>query len=301
MGQSITGAFARSYQGNVPYTGAGKWGNGINPVHAVYAGPPRPFGPGVPNDLDQRTHPSMASDDTIEMGPPWGAPNDPSYLDSVANENEAVEGVIAYQDDFPSWDDPPSQIRAEVDPGMAAPWGVRGIPSGLHHADAGPNFGYDGGGRPDSGMPGLPTETVSEGWLNKAKIGIVADSDPADESQVFVQTSQVQRYKEQNNERAQLRGTDGVRSSIPSRVVPQRVKEYSGGERHYDMFPRQIDDIPRPFRYRTAGLGPSPYLHPNEMRLINPLQRVVPGDPSMGTPADQLSDGGYTDEDQGWY
>lgn len=300
MGQSITGAFTRNYQGDVPYVGAGRWGTGINPIHAVYAGPPRPFGPGVPNDLDQRTVPSMASDDEVEMGPPWGAPEDPSYLDSVANQTEAIEGVIAYQDDFPSWGDLTTDTRAETDPGMIVPWNESGM-TGLHYTDAGPNFGYDGGGRSNSAMPALPTETVSEGWENKPKTGIAADSDPADDSQVFVQTSMTQRYKEQDNSRAQLRGTDGARSPIASRVTPQKVKCYSGEDRHYDMFPRQMDDIPRPFRYRTMALGPSTYNRSNEMRLISPLQRIVPPDPSQGTPADQLSDGGYTSEDQGWY
>jgi hypothetical protein len=304
MGQSLTGSFARTYQGLVPYTDARRWGNGINPVHSQYAGPPRPFGPGVPNDLDQRTHPSMASPDSIEMGPPWGAPEDPSYLDSVANQADAVEGVIPDQDDFPSWEEVTTSTRAEVEPGMANPWGVRGIPSGLHHEDAGPNFGdFGGGGQEGSALPQVPTETVNEGWLNKSRTGPAEEeSDPADDSQVFVQTSMTQRHKELENVRAQDRGTDPARTSIPSRVTSQKVKYFSGGMRHYDMFPYQIDQIPRPFRYRTAALGPAPYLRPNEMRLISPLQRVVPPDPSMGQPSNVVGDGdGYTSEDQGWY
>lgn len=308
MGLPITGSFNRAYNapGNIPYATAAKWGTGINPVHGLYQGPPRPFGPGVPNDLDQRTRPSVAAPDEIEFGPPWGAPDDPSYLDAVASEFDAVAGVPIYTDDYPGWQEDTSEFRADTPDDMVRPWGVRGIPSGLHHEDAGPNLdGWSEAGQDGSGLPQTPTETVSEGWENKATEGAPPDSETADDSQVFVQTSDVQRYRTQNNDRAQLRGTDDPRTAISSRVKSKVVKVYSGGLRHYDMFPYQIDDMPRGFRYRTAALGPSPYLAVNEMKLVSPLQRTPPPDPSLGIPTDDQADNtgnyGYTPEDQGWW
>jgi hypothetical protein len=248
--------------------------------------------------------------DSVEYGPPWGAPNDPSYLDSVASEHDAVVGE-PYEDaddDWPQWGDgilqgarlePPSNYPSFNESGV----GIRSRPSPLR-----------GLGTPNpNGMTSdqIPSETVSEGWVNKGATGKleethIADSDPADDSQVFVQTSQVQRYKDQNNDRALLRTgphQDVPRTSIKSRVVGQKVKEYSGGLRHYDMFPRQIDDIPRPFYYRTAGTGPNPYLLSNENQLRTPLQRTPPPDPSMGVVDSTLTgtgDYGYTSEEWGY-
>src|ERR1700678_2941253 len=114
MGLPITGAFARATQEQAPYAGAAKWGNGISAIHSYYGGPGRPFGPGVPNDLDKRTPPSSAAED-VEYGPPWGAPDDPSYLDSVHSEEEATLGVPFDQDGWPDWGEDTEQTRADTD------------------------------------------------------------------------------------------------------------------------------------------------------------------------------------------
>jgi hypothetical protein len=111
-----------------------------------------------------------------------------------------------------------------------------------------------------------------------------------------MQTSMQQRYQTRVNDHAVARGADGPRAGIESRVIGQRLKVYSGGERHYDMLPREQDDMPRPFYYRTAGTGDPANMAPNAMWEIDPIQRVTPPDPYLG--ADETDLGyGYTSED----
>lgn len=306
MGQPITGSFARANQGTVPYASALKWGTGYNPIHSQYGESNRPFGPGVPNDLDQRTRPAEAGEDFTEAGAPWGVePDDIAGLDVFNKPDEATgAGVPYYADDRSDWGQTTTETRADVNPDMSRPWGRRGITSGLHNNKfAGPDPNTPETSGDESAFPNVPTETVSEGWRNKVT-SEVAKSEPANNAQLFVQTSQTQRFAQQSNARAQMRGTDAAREPIASRVKAMVEKVYSGGERHYDMFPRQIDDIPRPFRYRIAGTGPNPYLSSNEFFLPTPLQRNPPPDASMGVPADSLGDAygyGYTGEDGQYY
>jgi hypothetical protein len=301
MGIPITGAFARATQGQVAYANAGKWGNGVNAIHAQYDGPPRPFGPGVPNDLDRRTPPSSAND-SVEYGPPWGAPDDPSYLDGALSEEEAIHGVPFNQDGWPDWDQGTDHLRGDTPPDYPA-WNengdfIRNRPEGATD--------YVGTWQ-------TPNETVSEGWINKGVTGRLEASPEnkagdADPSQVFVQTSEIQRDKGLTQPRTLIRQgphQDVARSPIEPRKTGPKIKNYSGGERHYDMFPRQIDDIPRPFHFRTAATGPNPYLLSNAFRIVTPMQRTPPPDPSMGIVDSELSssdtgDYGYTSEEWGY-
>ena len=307
MGLPISGAFAHATQAQAPYAGAAKWGNGINAIHAKYDGPPRPFGPGVPNDLDQRTPPSTAADD-VEYGPPWGAPDDPSYLDSVADEHAATVGDPTEDDNWPNWGDGIAQGNIKEPPPEYPAWNESGqfIRSRENPVN---------GPRQTTKSEQTPDETVNEGWLNKEVSGrLVANpentAEDADPSQVFVQTSEIQR----NYGMAQVRGIregpegkhDEPRHTISPRKTGPKIKSYSGGLRHYDMFPRQIDDIPRPFYFRTAGTGPNPYLYNNAMRLVSPMQRTPPPDPSQGmldtsfTNPDDPGSYGYTSEEWGY-
>jgi|SRR5271170_6320523 len=301
MGEPITGLWLRK---QVQYAGATKWGTGINPVHAFRHSEARNPGAGLAEVIPA----SEATSGFVEMdGPDWGYDaTDIAGLDVFASEEEAICGIPFHQDDWPDWGETTPQTRADVPPDSARPWGssggykniLRSVFGGAYQANnKGPGYSFE-----------IPTETVSEGWMNKPSSGglisgELPDAMESDASQYTVQTSMAQRYLTKNNDRAVARGTDDNREPISSRVAPMKLKVYSGEERHYDMFPYQIDQMPRPFYYRTAGTGRQAEMKPNEMFVITTLQRTPPPDPSMGPEDSSLTgaDDGYTDEDGGWY
>lgn len=303
---AISGAWMERYGTALPYADASKWGTGINPIHAVRVTEPRQP-PENNTGYIEAIPASEATSGFVETGPPWGYdPTDIAGLDVFASEYQAINGIPFIQDNWPDWEETTPQTRATVPPDSSRPWGssggykniLRSVFGGAYQANnKGPGFSYQ-----------IPTETVSEGWLNKPSTGkLVAgelpDAETSDPSQYEMQTSMTQRYKTQNNERAVTRGTDDDREPIDSRVAPMKLKVYSGEQRHIDMFPYQIDQIPRPFYYRTAGTGRPEEMAPNEMFVITTLQRTPPPDPSMGPEDTSLTEanGGYTEEDGGWY
>jgi hypothetical protein len=147
----------------------------------------------------------------------------------------------------------------------------------------------------------IPTETVSEGWLNKPK-GTPANAVPSSTAQLERQTSMQQRYQIRTNDAAVLRDTDVARAPIDSKVTGQKLKVYSGGERHYDMLPKAQDTIPRPFWYRQAGTGDIADMAPNELWYIEPIERIPPPDPCIGNPETGFTQThGYTTEDSQYY
>lgn len=300
MGQPLTGALVRAYQNTVPYDDARVWGTGINPIHAVRDGEPRNDG-----SFDAKETPASAAmrndPGFIQYGAPWGYNPEDIDINGIGVFNEGFT-----QDDWPSMDETTTQTRADIGPQQSRPWGS----SGAYNNALRNQFGgaYSGDAPPRKGSNQLPDETVSEGWLNKPASGmhegIVADAKPSADQQIFVQTSMVQRYKDQDNQRAQERATDDARTPIRSRIAPMKIKAYSGEDRHYDMFPRQIDQIIRPFKYRTAGTGPQGYLKDNYQYDIDAIQRTPPPEPSSGIPDTQFSDEGeygYNQEDVGYY
>jgi len=88
---------------------------------------------------------------------------------------------------------------------------------------------------------------------------------------------------------------------IGSRIPGQKLRFWSGGERHYDMFPRQQDLIIRPFWARNAGTGYVEWMAPNEMYVSSPYNRMAPSDANVGpdTPPEETTT--YTDEDMNYY
>lgn len=305
MGEPITGTWARSY--TAPFSDASKWGTGINPIHAQYGSAPlRVYGR---NSTMPDVHMPGAGGpaDFIETGAPWGyQPEDIAGLDvyAIGTPEANWAGVPFEQDDWPDWSQTTTQTRANTDPRSVYPVSS---PGGVAEHTRGIRWGP---GSADMWVSKqVPTETVNEGWTNKPASGMGEGSSGddvivSDPSQYEVQTSMTQRTKAQDNSRSQLRGTDDDRAAIPSRIVPMRLKIYSEGERHYDMTPRDMDDIPRPFWYRTAGTGRNLEMLPNEMVVISPLQRTPPPDPSLGPTEisiDPEGGFGYTAEDQGWY
>jgi hypothetical protein len=283
MAAPFKGAWAARYA--QPYSGASVWGTGANQIHAVYGSPAdrlQPLNPreGEPTPNDPRTSPGEGQRDTTPDTSYWGYnPDGIPQLDYI------------YYDDRPSFgtDSENSKVRSDaqghppVNASGRAKSAFRSLMEGAHRI-----YQKD--------VNGYPSETVSEGWLNKAT-GDVAYAKPADDSQVFMQTSMVQRFRTRTNTLSVERGTDEPRASIDSRVEPMIVKEYSTGERLYDMFPYQQDEIPRPFYYRTAGTGDADYMLPNEMWEVGPIQRTPPPDPDLGPLSTDL-DYGYTGEDQ---
>lgn len=280
----VSGEWARA---NLrPYAGNTVWGTGINPVHAYYGGPPARVG-----DLAQREG---------EITPPYQGTPDvliPHDLWGYSLEDSLYTGVN--YDDRPNWSQEPSQFRGKTH-GQPA-WGssggavsaFRGLKDGAFRKFRNRTRTLS----PTSYQ--VPSETVSEGWLNKPH-GTPANSNPSDDSQLIIQTSQVQRNKTRTNDNAVKRGTDAPRAGIGSLITGQKVKVYSGGERHYDMEPREADpNMLRAFWYRTAGTGPVGDMLPNTMYTINPLQRIPPAEPGQGTAETALtSQYGYTGEDQ---
>jgi len=273
-----------------PYVGHEVWGTGINQVHYDYGSPSlrtkavRPLagmdvgdGPGSPETI---TPPSEAVADTHDY--------EYTELESV------VYGI--YYDDRPSWDvlapDNPSRYSTDEHP----PWNASGGYKNLFRAV------FEGAGRTFRGKRPradymIPSETVSEGWLNKPNEGLVAVAAPSSFDQYERQTSMQQRFKTQDNSRAVERNTDPPREPIPSRVQRQRSPVYSGEQRHWDMFPKQQTPTrERDFYYRTAGTGYQQWMEPNEVYDIEALERTPPADPYIGEQDTQIAYG-YTPED----
>lgn len=266
--------------------GSAQWGTGINPIHGFYqAGPPlrsmgRLPGPDSPTAVLDDVEPSITAEDQLGE---WGyTPEDmpPSefyrYTDNHPNLNEDSPRKTGYTDDFPSWNEPGDYFRA---------------------------ISY--GSETERHYPGeFPTETVSEGWLNKATTTEL-DARTSDPSQYEMQTSMAQRNQQRNNAAATVRETDDPREPIDSRHTAMKLKEWSRGEREIDMFPfQQSAQMERTTGHysRTAGTGYADDMLPNEMYVNDPIERTTPADPYLGGQETALDTG--TDqpnpEDYSW-
>jgi hypothetical protein len=311
MARAYRGVYAQPSTVPPPYSTAAIWGTGVNPVHELYGeGPPvRVLGRasslgGSPVAVDPRRRdfqsPSQATSDNPPEELTWGYPVDYS-VDAFGGGTDSSPSDVApriddYADDRPSWNTPveQQQVRGNAD---ITPWSQDGNAQRSRPGGWRTILNVMGSMRPSAQ---LPNESVSEGWKNKAT-SVVAYSRPSDDSQLTIQTSDRQRFLAKNNDRSVARATDEPRAGISSRVQPMIEKVYSTGERLYDMSPYQADVMLRPFRYRTAGVGPSEWLGPNEMYVSEPYQRTPPPDPSIGTPEVSEPDYGYTGEDTMYY
>jgi len=277
MALPIAGAWAAANANANDFVGALKWGTGINAVHGRYGeGPPlrttgRLDGPDNPTDvlsdvdvtLEDAQMYGYTMDDiptTIYRGmpPEWGT--ETCYIRGKNTEGHPDWGQVPYD---------PAVTGFRENPEMDQPlWN---------------------GTRLDS----FPTETVSEGWLNK-QTGQVNPAETSDPSQYERQTSmqQVNPSEGRNNSAAQNRKTDDPRYSILTRLTGMKIKPWSQGERNADMFPFQQDLMLRPFWYRTAGTADPAQMDPNSMVVINPVQRDIPPDPYLGPEETDLSAGG---------
>lgn len=322
MARAYRGPYARPSAYPVPYATANVWGTGIDPIHSYYGeGPPvrvrgRSGASGsspVDESGSRRDYQQAADSESLnpDQSLLWGYPDGIDYspdsfgggADAPISTGDTAPGIHWYQDDRPAWNEAPAQERARTSTGDQPSWGSGG---GIFRAIRGGAHTYRLWHVKDSGYSPItaeqpdsnPTETVSEGWRNKVT-SFVADANPSAPGQYEVQTSMRQRYGVRDNNRAQLRNTDDPRSRIASRVMPMVEKVYSTGERLYDMFPYQIDQMERPFTNRTAGVGRADWMLPNAYHAVSPIERTPPPDPGMGMP--EVSDYGYTGEDTMYY
>jgi hypothetical protein len=285
MAAQLQGEWQRQFLG---YVGPSKQGTGINPVHYYYGSPAARIDP-----VNLREG---------EIVAPWqGSPENlvPNEFWGYTVEDSLYTGM--HYDERPNWGQTSDEFRMETEqhPSWSAPGPVieafRATFAGAFRTFRGHSQAYS------DIQYQIPSETVSEGWQNKPK-GQPADASPSDPSQYERQTSMQQRYKTRTNQQAVTRATDEPRSPIQSKVTGQRIKIYSGGERHYDMLPKAQDDIPRPFWYRIAGTGRTAEMIPNTMWSIYPIERQPPPQPSIGPQETQISpEFGYTEEDGQYY
>lgn len=284
MALPIAGAWAASNANANDYVGALKWGTGANPVHSVWGeGPPASVTgrqPGPTSDVTPHTDvPESLTDggDEINYGYTMEDIGTNTYMGMTPEWGE-TSNELRHRNDFnhPNWDE------ISTDPSVT---------DFRRRPEVAPNLWS--GTRLDS----FPTETVSEGWLNKTT-GQINDAEVSDPTQYERQTSmqQVNPPAGRNNGSAQARGTDDARFNILTRLTGMKIKPWSQGHRNEDMFPYQQDTMIRPFWYRTAGTDDPNKMAPNEMYVNAPIQRSVPADPYLGPLSTELPDSG----DYGW-
>ena len=302
---AISGSWAARAANAQSYTGALRWGTGVNPVHGLRDNPGRVTGPKT--TLYPLGDASDAVADTILL--------DDDFVEADWDGGGVYPGEdFRYQDDEPRWDQVTPQFRDATlgNPAMGewTEWGPA-YPESGDFPLGGPTMGMDaaldvshGEDQERQHAIAVPTRGVPGGWLNKAR-GEVARpeaqqvGDPA--AQWAVNTGQVQGQglKTLDNERALQRGTDGPRTGIQSRTAGMVVRNFpqsfgnGGGAGTADMFPfQQTAGLKRPFVSRHPGMPPAEEHYWNEMEGRVPLQRTVPPDPYQGDPETAGSTGG---------
>jgi hypothetical protein len=283
--QPISGAWvAKNTSANAQdYSGALKWGTGINPVHSIrWEGAPL-----------RTTGRNPGPDD-----PTPGPSEVPGNLVSSDMYGYSMEDIASLAGNYvpmtPGWGTETESLHAQNYSGMPD-WGVEPFDPEATEFRSSPEAAPIFDGR----LYSYPTETVSEGWENKTAGDVLAarTSDPAQyERQTSMQ--QVNPAAGRNNGAATARGTDDPRANIMTRLTGMKRKPWSTGERLEDMFPYQQLMGVRPFWYRSAATGDPSQLEPNAMYVSEPIERVVPPDPDLGIQETELnSDYGYTGED----
>lgn len=295
------------------YTGATKWGNGINPIHAVRdAGRGRVIG--TRQNLLPLGEPSDAVSDAITG-------RDLDFLCEDYTDAPMVGETFRYQEDMPRWNQTTPQFRGDSNSpamGEQPAWGV--------YNDTNPIDGFPLPG-PTGGMQSwldvdhgeveeqqtaiaVPTRPVTGGWQSKLR-GAVAQPESQEAAQPglvwTINTAAVQGpgVQELSNERAVARGTDAPRTSIRSRTAGMVAKDYAksfgtgGGAGTPDMRPyQQTAGFKRPWLTRVAGVPPTEDHFMNTMEGRTPMFRSIPQDPWQG---DVESGGGDLVDDGGWF
>jgi hypothetical protein len=284
----ITGSWVTDNSGDASdFSGALKWGTGINPIHEVYGeGPPR-------RSLGRQPGPD---DPTPQLSTVPASFENPDIYGYTMEDIQTLQDFSQFS---PAYGTDITELRAKNYSGMPD-WSV--IPTDPERTEFQQRPELSDALWSGIGLESFPTETVSEGWLNKTA-GKVLAARTSDPSQYEMQTSmqQVNPAPGRNNGAAVARGTDDPRANIMTRLTGMKIKPWSRGEREIDMFPYQQVMMVRPFSYRTAATGNPADLEPNEMYVSEPIERVVPPDPDLGPQENELADNyGYTDEDSSY-
>jgi len=258
-----------------------KWGTGVNPIHGIRDGGGR--------DVASTPQQSVVPEEIVD---PNHMPED-GYMDEDQASTLYGYGFQTGTAERPSLG---SEDTRNDNPTGYPPWGpyIPGVPGGT--AIRADNIGAD----ITNSYKVHPSETVNEGWLNKTHDG-VEDAVVSDATQYEMQTSMTQRDKVRSGSQAAAGRANEFDAPIASRITGQKLRFFSGGERHYDMFPKQQDLVIRPFWYRNAGTGYVDQMAVNEMYVSDPYNRSAPSDPYVGpdTPAEETFN--YTDEDMATY
>jgi hypothetical protein len=270
----ITGTWAdaRAYQ-----SGARKWGSGWNPIHAI------------PDSYGGRSS-KPPTTQTGANGPSVNALN-PDLIDHELDreygytEEDYSSQVWGYGTqtgtaDRPGLSGSPERTRGAVtkDWPAAGPY-KGGLPGGTKIRAQ-----KHGALASVKSKLGDKEETVGEGWVNKV-VGTVENPVISDASQYERQTSLQQRDQVRTGTQNPNSGTASeYNAPVPSErpTWGQRIKPWSGGRRHYDMYPREQNQVIRPFWYRNAGTGYQTWLAANKQRQQVALQRQPVPDPYAG-------------------
>ena len=243
MAVPIKGSFSSQYA--IPQQGAGVWGTGYNPVHAIYGSPADRLNSLRPREGDV-TPPFGAVPQELIPEPMWGY-----QMEDRPNQYYVADGR-------PGWDVQTPENPSRYSTGDMPPYNATGAARTRFRSLMQGAYSVWRGKLPAANYM-QPSETVSEGWINKPTGRPANASPPSDPSQYEIQTSMAQRYRARNNDSAVLRATDVARSHINSRVTGVKLKVYSTGQRIYDMQPKEQSpdnpDMSRDFYYRTAGTG----------------------------------------------
>jgi hypothetical protein len=290
---AIAGSWRAGAVTPAEYTGALRWGTGINPVHSV---------------RDPGTRVTGVKENLLPLGAGEEGADVPESLLGPEMWGYSAEEAAAYpgedyrylEDDHPNWGDNEAG-RPDRD-GDIFIEGVlpqlEGWPSWGPHFDDNPVDGFPVAGPPGGGEVraysdgaeiensraiAVPTRGWRGGWLNKAH-GPVEEAETSDPRQYEMTTSMTQLHQTRVNDAAVTRGTDDPRAPIATRLTGQKVKHFAmsegmgGGPGTPDMRP-QPQDLPyRPWFYRSAGLPPPPDTFYGTMTAFDPIERTLPVD-----------------------
>lgn len=295
------------------YTGATKWGNGVDPIHAV-----RDQGRGRQIGARATLLPLGEPSDAVSEGL---TARDIDWVCDDYVDGGAIPGeYYRYQDDLPRWDTTTPEFRgATTSPAMgeSESWGPHFDDGTDMFPRPGPTAGTLRWLDDDHGETieqqhaiAVPTPFVTGGWIGKSR---GAEAYPESTQQVGQDrfswtlnnaTVQGPGLQSLDNQRAVQRGTDAPRESILSRTAGMMTKAYArsfamgGGPGTPDMQPReQTAGFKRPWFPRSPGLPPAEDHMFNTLEGRVPIQRYTAPDPWQGDPevgaGDTVTDWGY--------